>query len=204
MKKIKNHILAFKMKPTFFSKQSDFKKWLEKNNAEKTELVVGFYKVGSGKPSMTWSQSVDEALCFGWIDGVRKSIDSNSYQIRFTPRKPSSIWSAVNIEKVAELTKQGLMHEAGLASFNKRTDSRSKIYAYEKGEVNLSPEFVKQFKANKKAWEFFQSLAAGYSKLSVNWVMSAKQEATRVKRINILIADSAAGHNQWKDNKYKK
>src|SRR6478735_2031721 len=107
------------MTPTFFATQSDFRKWLQKNHKTETELNVGFYKVGSGKPSMTWSQSVDEALCFGWIDGVRKSIDADSYQIRFTPRKASSIWSAVNVKKVEELTKQGLMQPAGIAAFEK-------------------------------------------------------------------------------------
>src|SRR5580765_5571198 len=113
--------------PTFFAKQSDFRKWLQKNNKKETELLVGFYKVGSGKTSMTWSQSVDEALCFGWIDGVRRSIDKESYQIRFTQRKPTSIWSAINIQKIKELTKQGLMRPAGLASFEKRTESKSRF-----------------------------------------------------------------------------
>ena len=114
--------------PTFFARQSDFRKWLQKNHKKETELLVGFHKVGSGKPSMTWSQAVDEALCFGWIDGVRKSIDKDSYQIRFTQRKSTSIWSAINIKKIEELTKQGLMQPAGLASFEKRTESKSKQY----------------------------------------------------------------------------
>lgn len=192
------------MNPTFFSHFSEFRKWLEEHHSTHSELVVGFYKVDSGKPSMTWSQSVDQALCFGWIDGVRKSIDSTSYLIRFTPRKSSSIWSAVNIRKMAELTGQGLMHEAGLASFNNRTESKSKIYAYEKAEVTLSPEFVQLFEANEKAWSYFQSLATSYRKASINWVMSAKQHVTQTKRIKALIADSEAGTNQWKDNKYQK
>jgi len=190
--------------PTFFAKQLDFRKWLQKNHIKESELLVGFYKVGSGKPSMTWSQSVDEALCFGWIDGVRKSIDKDSYQIRFTQRRPTSIWSAINIKKIEELTKQGLMQPAGFASVEKRTESRSKIYSYEKDEVELTPKFKKQFKANKKAWEYFRSLAPSYRKVSAHWVMSAKQETTRIKRLNQLISDSAAGTNQWKDNKYKK
>ena len=153
---------------------------------------------------MTWTQSVDEALCFGWIDGVRKSIDKDSYQIRFTQRKPTSTWSAINIKKVEELTKQGLMKPAGLASFEKRKEHKSKIYSYEKDEAALTPGFKKQFCANKKAWAYFQSLAPSYKKISIHWVMSAKQEATRVKRLKALIADSAKGTNQWKDNKYKK
>ena len=191
------------MAPTFFAKQSDFRKWLQKNHDKKTELLVGFYKVDSGKPSMTWSQSVDEALCFGWIDGVRKSIDKNSYQIRFTRRKSTSIWSAINIKKIEELTKQGLMEPAGLASFEKRTEGKSKIYSYEKEKVELTQNFKKLFKANKKAWNYFQSLAPSYRKVSAHWVMSAKQETTQIKRLNQLIADSEAGTNQWKDNKYK-
>jgi len=190
--------------PTFFAKQSDFRRWLQKNHKKETELLVGFYKVDSGKPSMTWPQSVDEALCFGWIDGVRKSIDKDSYQIRFTQRKSTSIWSAINIKKIEELTKQGLMQPAGLASFEKRTESKSKIYSYEKDKVDLTQDFKKQFKANKKAWDYFLSLAPSYRKVSAHWVMSAKQEMTKIKRLNQLISDSAAGTNQWKENKYKK
>lgn len=192
------------MAAIFFEKQSDFRKWLKKNHRTETELIVGFYKVGSGKPSMTWPQSVDEALCFGWIDGVRKSIDKDSYQIRFTQRKPSSIWSAVNIRKIEELTAKGLMQPAGLASFEKRTESKSKIYSHEISEVAFSSAFEKQFKANKKAWSYFQSLAPSYKKTSINWVMSAKQDATKIKRLNELIQDSEAGTNKWLHNKYKK
>ena len=192
------------MTATFFSKQSDFRNWLKKNHKKETELVVGFYKVGSGKPSMTWSQSVDEALCFGWIDGVRTSIDKDSYQIRFTQRKPASIWSAINIKKIEALTKQGLMQPAGLASFEKRKEERSKVYSHEKDEVKFTRDLEKQFKTNKKAWEYFQSLAASYKKVSTHWVISAKQEPTRIKRLKELIADSEKGTNQWKDNKYRK
>ena len=167
------------MTPTFFAKQSGFRKWLQKNHKRETEILVGFYKVGSGKPSMTWSQSVDEALCFGWIDAVRKSIDKDSYQIRFTQRKSTSIWSAININKIEELTKRGLMRPAGLASFEKRIESKSKIYSYEKDKVELPPNFKKQFKANKKAWDYFQSLAPSYKKVSTHWVMNAKHETTK-------------------------
>jgi len=192
------------MAPTFFAKQSDFRKWLQKNHTRKTELLVGFYKVGSGKPSISWSQSVDEALCFGWIDGVRKSIDKESYQIRFTQRKPASIWSTINIRKIKELRKQGLMQPAGLASFEKRTARKSGIYSYENDEIPFTPQFEKKFKENKKAWKYFQSLAPSYRKVSTHWVMRAKQELTKIKRLNELIADSAAGTNKWKDNKYIK
>jgi uncharacterized protein YdeI (YjbR/CyaY-like superfamily) len=142
---------------------------------------------------MSWSQSVDQAICFGWIDGVRKTIDKESYLIRFTPRKPTSIWSAVNIKKVEELTKQGLMQPSGLLAFEKRKEHKSKIYAYEKEAVKLSAYFEKQFKANKKAWAFFQSLPPSYHRSAIDWVMSAKQEATSIKRLNELINDSEAG-----------
>jgi uncharacterized protein YdeI (YjbR/CyaY-like superfamily) len=192
------------MTPTFFKTQQAFRKWLEKNHTKETAFVVGYYKVNSGKQSMTWSESVDQALCFGWIDGVRKSIDNDSYQIRFTPRKKTSIWSAVNIKKVEALIKIGLMQEAGLISYNDRKESKSKIYAFENDEVPFSPEFEKLFKANKKAWAYFQALAPGYRKTASHWVISAKQEATRIKRLQTLIADSALGTNKWKDNKYSK
>jgi uncharacterized protein YdeI (YjbR/CyaY-like superfamily) len=181
------------MTAIFFPTQSDFRRWLEMNHHKETELLVGFYKVGSGKPSITWSQSVDEALCFGWIDGVRRSIDGESYSIRFTPRKPKSIWSAVNIRKVEELTQQGLMQPEGIAAFEKREASKSKIYAYENEPVKLSDEFERQFKANEKAWVFFNAQAAYYKKRAINWVMSAKQEATKLSRLEKLIIISEAG-----------
>ena len=204
---VKLHFTNFgniNMTATFFATQSDFRKWLKKNHKKETELIVGFYKVDSGKPSMNWSQSVNEALCFGWIDGVRQSINKDSYQIRFTQRKPASIWSAINIEKIETLTKQGLMQAAGHASFEKRKEARSKIYAHENEGVTFTQNFEKQFKANKKAWSYFQSIAASYKKISIYWVMSAKQETTRLKRLNELIADSANETNKWKDNKYNK
>jgi uncharacterized protein YdeI (YjbR/CyaY-like superfamily) len=191
------------MKPIFFAKQSDFRTWLQKNHKKETELLVGFYKVDSGNPSMTWSQSVDEALCFGWIDGVRKSIDKDRYQIRFTQRKPTSTWSAINIKKMEALVQQGLMQPAGLESFKHRNENKSGIYTYENEEVKLSAPFEKKFKANKIAWKYFQGLAPSYRKSSTSWVMSAKQDVTRLKRLETLIADSEAGRNQWKDNKYK-
>ncbi|HLP11556.1 MAG TPA: YdeI/OmpD-associated family protein [Flavobacteriales bacterium] len=192
------------MKPTFFKNQQEFRKWLEKNHAKKTELIVGFHKVDTGKPSMTWSQSVDQALCFGWIDGVRRSVDKDSYCIRFTPRKPTSIWSAINIKKVAELKKQGLMHESGLTAFSKLKAHKSNVYSFEQKEVKFIPAYEKLFKANKKAWNYFQALAPGYKKTSVHHVMSAKQEATQLKRLKALIADSEKGTNAWRNNKYAK
>lgn len=178
------------MAPTFFSKQSDFRKWLNKNHKKETELLVGFYKVDSGKPSTTWSQSVDEALCFGWIDGVRKSIDKDSYSIRFTPRKPTSIWSAININKIEQLTKQGLMKPAGLASFKLRKEHKSRIYSHEKDPVKLADEFENKFKANKKAWAFFTTQAPSYQKVMKHWIMSAKQKTTQLIRLDKTIRES--------------
>lgn len=192
------------MTPLFFATQDEFRQWLEANHDKESALIVGFYKVNSGKPSMTWSESVDQALCFGWIDGVKHSIDQDSYQIRFTPRKKNSIWSAVNIKKVEGLIEKGLMRNAGLVSFNHRTEDKSKIYSFENEEVKFSPELEAIFKSNKAAWDYFQSLAPTYRKPSSNWVMSAKEESTRLKRLHELIADSEKGTNKWKYNKYKK
>ena len=181
------------MEPTFFPTQKDFRKWLDKNSSKQTELLVGFYKVGSGKPSITWSQSVDEALCFGWIDGVRRGVDEESYSIRFTPRKKKSIWSAVNIKKIEELTAAGLMKPAGLTAFSHREEKSSAIYAYEKAEATFSPEFEQRLKANETALAYFESSPKSYQKVCRNWVMSAKQEVTREKRMNELINDCEAG-----------
>ena len=153
---------------------------------------------------MTWSESVDQALCFGWIDGIRKSIDEESYQIRFTPRKPTSIWSAVNIKKIEELIKKGLMFPAGIAAFENRKEYKSRIYTYENKPTEFPENFLEQFKSNKKAWEYFENLAPSYKKTSMFWVMSAKQEATQIKRLQQLIADSENQTNAWKDNKYTK
>jgi uncharacterized protein YdeI (YjbR/CyaY-like superfamily) len=178
------------MKSKFFPTQVDFRRWLEENHNKETEIIVGYYKVGSGKSGMTWSESVDEALGFGWIDGVRRSIDAESYCNRFTPRKAKSNWSAVNIAKVAELTAKGLMKPAGIAAFEKREASRSKIYAYENELKYFSGEFEKLFKSNHTAWEFFEKQANWYKKQMVNWVMTAKQETTRGKRLAKLIAES--------------
>ncbi|WP_294304154.1 YdeI family protein [uncultured Chryseobacterium sp.] len=181
------------MKPTFFPTPQEFRQWLEKNHQTEKELLVGFYKVGTGKPSMTWPESVEQALCFGWIDGVRRSIDEESYSIRFTPRKPTSIWSAVNIRKIEELTKTGLMTEAGLKAFELRKEERSAIYSHEKEAASLSPEFEDLFKANKKAWEFFITQAPSYQKVMRHWIMSAKQEKTRASRLEKTIRESEAG-----------
>ncbi|MEG1238357.1 MAG: YdeI/OmpD-associated family protein [Flavobacterium sp.] len=179
------------MTPIFFPTPEKFREWLKKNHDKETELIVGFYKMSTKKPSMTWSESVDQALCFGWIDSVRKSIDEESYSNRFTPRKKSSNWSAINIKKVEELTKAGLMREAGLKAFELRSDAKSGIYSYEKEPEILNPEFEKQFKVNKPAWNFFENQAPSYKKVMIHWIMSAKQEKTRLSRLEKAIAISA-------------
>lgn len=168
---------------TFFSTENDFREWLERNHDKETELIVGFYKVNSGKPSMTWPQSVGQALCFGWIDGIRKSIDEESYYIRFTPRRSDSNWSAINIKKINELTKASLMKPAGLKAFSMRKEEKSEIYSYENNEIQLDLAFEKQFKDNEKAWDFFMRQAPSYRKAVIRWIMSAKQEATRQARL---------------------
>ncbi|MGY3051925.1 uncharacterized protein YdeI (YjbR/CyaY-like superfamily) [Pedobacter sp. UYEF25] len=192
------------MTPIFFADQKDFRNWLSINHLVETELTVGFYKIRSGKATLTWGQSVDQALCFGWIDGVRNSIDAESYQIRFTKRKSNSIWSAVNIKKMEELVKNNLVKEAGLLAFEKRKPTKSKIYAFEQEEVIFSNAFEMLFKQNKAAWEYFFALAPSYKKTSTHWVMSAKTELTRQKRLGELIRESENGTNQWKHSKYKK
>ena len=183
------------MKPTFFRSAAEFRKWLERNHETADELLVGFYKKGSGRPSITWPESVDEALCFGWIDGIRRSIDDESYSIRFTPRRPRSNWSAVNIRRVAELTKLGRMQPAGLRAFEARDPDRSQIYSFEQGAEarKLSPEYQKQLEANKKAWAFFQAQPPYYRGVCAYWVMSAKKAETRLKRLAKLIEVSAKG-----------
>jgi uncharacterized protein YdeI (YjbR/CyaY-like superfamily) len=182
--------MIFKMTPVFFNDQYEFRKWLVKNHSTESELLAGYYKVGSGKPSMTWSQSVDQALCFGWIDGIRKSIDSESYCIRFTPRKPSGIWSNINIRKVEKLQNEGLMTESGLKAFNNRKISKSGIYSFENGTPRLKTDFEEIFKSNTKAWEYFIKQAPSYQKLITFWIMSAKQETTQLSRLNKAIVAS--------------
>jgi uncharacterized protein YdeI (YjbR/CyaY-like superfamily) len=178
---------------TFFASQAEFRTWLEQNHNKAEELIVGYYKVDSGKLNMTWSQSVDQALCFGWIDGIRRSIDKDSYCIRFTPRRPGSIWSEINIKKVKELTKAGLMMPAGLAAFNARKAEKSGIYSYETKDTVLSESFDADFRKHKRAWEFFNTLPPSYRKTAIRWVMSARHEVTRLKRLNELITDSESG-----------
>jgi uncharacterized protein YdeI (YjbR/CyaY-like superfamily) len=178
------------MNPVYFQNQDEFRKWLEKNHKNETEIIVGYYKVGTGKPSLTWSQSVDQAICFGWIDGIRRSIDDERYSIRFTPRKLTSIWSNVNIKKVGELKKKGLMKKPGLDVYNNRKDSKSGIYSFEREITKLDSNFEGIFKANKTAWDFFVKQAPSYQKTRVYWIMSAKQETTKISRLHKLIMAS--------------
>ena len=178
---------------TFFASAATFRAWLEAHHASATELHVGYYKKQSGKPGISYPESVDEALCFGWIDGVRRTLDHERYTIRFTPRKPASIWSAVNIARVGELSAQGRMHPAGLAAFGRRTESRSRVYSFEQDQHALGDEYEQRFRANAPAWAFFQTQAPSYQRPAIWWVVSAKQEATRVKRLAQLISDSEQG-----------
>jgi len=180
-------------KPTFFATPVDFRRWLEQNHAQAGELWVGFHKKGSGRPSITWPESVDEALCFGWIDGVRYGIDETSYRIRFTPRKPKSIWSNVNVKRVAALKKLGRMAPAGLAAFAKADPKRAGVYSFERRNARLGPAYEKRFKANKKAWDFFRAQPPYYQRLATWWVISGKKEETRAGHLRALIARCAAG-----------
>jgi len=181
------------MKPTFFPTASALRRWLERHHETESVLLVGFYKKGSGRASITWPESVDEALCFGWIDGVRKSIDAESYSIRFTPRRRGSAWSAINLRKVEALIASGRMRPAGLRAFEERDPRKSGTYSFERAAAQLSPEAEAEFRASPAAWTFFQSQPPGYRKLMAWWIVSAKQEATRMRRLRTLIAESAAG-----------
>lgn len=182
------------MEPIFFAAPEEFRLWLEKHHTTETELLVGFFKKGTGRPSITWPESVDQALCFGWIDGVRRSVDAESYSIRFTPRKSRSTWSAVNIAKVAELTELGLMHPAGVSAFERRTEENSLIYSHERSQdPALTPEQERRFRTEKAAWTWFQSRPPGYRRTALHWVTAAKRPETREKRLTQLIEDSAQG-----------
>jgi len=177
----------------FFKTPAEFRRWLQTHHAKSDELWVGFHKKASGKPSLTWPESVDEALCFGWIDGLRKSVDATSYRIRFTPRRPGSIWSAVNIRRAKALIKAGRMTPAGLAAFRQRNEARSVVYSYERSQAELGEGYERKLRANKQAWSYFQAQPPGYRKTAAWWVISAKREETRLRRLQILIDHSAAG-----------
>lgn len=179
--------------PKFFASAAAFRKWLEQNHDRKDELWVGLYKKASGKGGLTYREAVDQALCFGWIDGRSKSIDEVSYRQRFTPRREGSIWSAVNIRRIGELKEAGLMRPAGLEVFETRDPTKQGLYSFENEERSLEKEQEKEFRRNKKAWEYFQAQPRGYRRTAIWWVVSAKREETRQRRLAALIADSEAG-----------
>lgn len=182
------------MNPVFFPSATDFRRWLTRNHATVRELWVGYFKKGSGRPSITWPESVDEALCFGWIDGVRKSVDAERYVIRFTPRRTGSVWSRVNIRRAEALIAAGRMRSAGRKAFDARDPARTERYSFEQRLVaKLDREAEARFRADARAWRFFQSTPPGYRRLVTWWVVSAKREATRARRLDRLIAECAAG-----------
>lgn len=178
------------MAPIFFKDYKEFRNWLEINHSKEAEIWVGYYKVKTGRPSMTWSESVDQAICYGWIDGLRKSLGKESYCIRFTPRRRNSNWSAVNINKEIELTEAGLMKEAGIKAYELRKENKSMMYSYDQKPTKLSKEFITLFKKNKKAWDFFEMQAPSYKKRIIYWITSAKKEETRKSRLQKTINES--------------
>lgn len=178
------------MEVQFFKNQSALRSWFEKNHNNLREAWIGYYKRSTGKESINWDESVEEAICFGWIDGIRKSIDGETYKIRFTPRNPGSNWSLKNIKTAEIMIRKGRMTSAGLESFKKRQDRRSGVYSYEQEEVSFSESFEQTFRSRQKAWTFFTSQPAYYRRVTIRWVMSAKQEETRLRRLKILITDS--------------
>ena len=178
------------MKPRFFKTSAEFRSWLAKNRTAASELWVGFYKKDSGKGGITYSEALDEALCFGWIDGVRKSVDAESYTIRFSPRQPKSIWSAVNTRRVAALTKAGSMDPSGLEAFRNRDPGRTLLYSYERERAEFTGLWLERFRSNAAAWRFFDAQPPSYKRTVTFWVMSAKKEETRSKRLDALIAES--------------
>jgi len=180
------------MKVKIFRDPAEFRAWLERNHNRVSELWVGIYNQRASKSSITYREALDEALCFGWIDGVRKSVDETTYKVRFTPRKPRSYWSTVNIKRFGELKKLGRIKPTGLAAFEDRSRESGK-YSFENRSGELDPALEGQFKANKKAWEVFSAQAPWYRRTSIFWVMSAKKEETRSKRLDTLIRDSENG-----------
>jgi uncharacterized protein YdeI (YjbR/CyaY-like superfamily) len=179
--------------PMFFASPEQWRDWLAEHHDTEPACLVGFIKVTTGEATMTWSQSVDQALCFGWIDGVRRRIDDRSYSIRFTPRKPSGNWSKVNLEKMAALEAAGLMTDAGRRAFGNRTEAKTAIYSYEREAGALTEEQEKAFRRNKKAWTFWEAQAAWYRRNATHFVIGAKRQETRDRRFAQLVADSEAG-----------
>jgi uncharacterized protein YdeI (YjbR/CyaY-like superfamily) len=179
--------------PLFFETADEWRQWLAENHDKAKEVFVGFRKVSSGLPSITYREALDGALSFGWIDGVRHSIDATSYRNRFTPRRNGSHWSAVNVARVAELKRQGLMHPAGIAAFEARDPAQTARYSSERKGIQLADAYEARFRKNREAWAFFQSQPVSYRRPATWWVMSAKREETREKRLATLIRDSVEG-----------
>jgi uncharacterized protein YdeI (YjbR/CyaY-like superfamily) len=179
--------------PSFFPSPALFQAWLDRHHATESECLVGFHKVGTGRPTMRWSDAVDEALCYGWIDGVRRSLDADRYTIRFTPRKPASIWSRVNVAKVERLIADGRMRPAGLAAWARRSAERTGVYSFEREPAVLDAAATGCFRQHDAAWRFFESQPPGYRKLAIHWVTGAKRADTRQRRLDRLVAHSAAG-----------
>ncbi|HEV8072908.1 MAG TPA: YdeI/OmpD-associated family protein [Opitutaceae bacterium] len=181
------------LKVIYFPSPAEFRRWLEHHHASTTELWVGFYRKDSGQGGLTYAEALDEALCFGWIDGIRKKVDTDSYTNRFTPRKSGSIWSLINIGHVGRLTAAGKMHPSGLKAFAARLAHRTGVYSFEQKSPKLSAAYEKKFRANPKAWAFFTAQAPWYRRTAIHKVVSPKQEATRLRWLNLLMADSARG-----------
>ena len=179
--------------PTFFETPAKFRAWLQKHHKTADELWVGFYKKATGRPSITWQEAVDEALCFGWIDGIRKRVDDDSYTNRFTPRRRGSNWSAVNTRRALELIKQGRMRAAGKAAFDVRDAAKTEAIARVRDAARLGEAYEAQFQANRAAWEFFSTQPPGYRRMAVRFVMTAKRHETQAKRLATLIQISASG-----------
>jgi uncharacterized protein YdeI (YjbR/CyaY-like superfamily) len=181
------------MKPLFHKSAVEFREWLERNHQEANELWVGFYKRDSGRTGITYPEALDEALCFGWIDGIRKSVGKISYMIRFTPRRPDSIWSRVNTTRVRKLTETGRMRLPGLRAFQERDRKKSEKHFHERKHSRLDADSEERFRSQKTAWDFFQAQAPWYRRTAIWWVVSARKEETRLKRLATLIEDSANG-----------
>jgi uncharacterized protein YdeI (YjbR/CyaY-like superfamily) len=179
--------------PRFFRTAAEFRRWLERHHATEGELWVGFWKKDSARGGMDYGEAVEEALCFGWIDGLVRGRDAESYMQRFTPRKAKSIWSAVNLKKIEELARAGRMAPAGIEAHAKRDPSRTNLYSTENRHVVFSPAFARRLKADKPAWKFFEAQPPGYRRIAAFWVMSAKREETRERRFAQLLAVSAGG-----------
>jgi uncharacterized protein YdeI (YjbR/CyaY-like superfamily) len=185
--------------PLFFATPAAFRAWLDKHHQIRSEQWVGFHRKASGRPSITWPEAVDEALCFGWIDGLRKTIDGDSYKIRFTPRRPRGNWSAINIARMKELIREGRVRPAGMRAFQRRLSAKSRVYSYEnRNSARLSGAATRMFRAESAAWKFFQQQPASYRQIAIWWVVSAKRPQTQENRLQRLIDSSTAGRRLWR------